>query len=519
MSTKESIERWEKIKDYTRYQVSTHGHIKGVKGKLLNPVLHNQYYSVGLKSDKDIVKIFRVHRIVALHFVKNDDDTLNNIVDHIDNNKLNNHFTNLRWVTNKENSSNYHKHYRTKFGEPILQYDLNGNFIKEWTNAKEVENICGYKYISDSLSGRYKSSYGFVWKYKTSPKIIIIKDDEKFKNVGTFDENNFSNYNVSNYGTIYSMLTKKYLYATPIIGQYISVGLICTKTKKTYDITIHRLVAYKFVNGRSSDKKWVNHLDENKHNNHYLNLKWVTPKENSTHSLGKQVKQIDSKTGKVIHIYNSVADANIAMNISSCCIYNCCYGRQKYVCGYIWQFVNNFENKKIALDNNEHFKNIGIYKKYDFSRYKISNYGKIYSIDDDIYIMPSKSNYYTVNLFCKNDTMPNKISHQIYIHRLVAQLFVNCKTKNKNKQYVKHIDNNVTNNYYLNLEWTNIREHYLNKGRKVNQIDIKTGKILNIYNSASIARKAISIDSSIDIIKCCDHLCDESHGFKWEWTH
>lgn len=44
-----------------------------------------------------------VHRLVAEYFVSNPDPMQNTVVDHKDGNKLNNHYTNLEWVTPKEN--------------------------------------------------------------------------------------------------------------------------------------------------------------------------------------------------------------------------------------------------------------------------------------------------------------------------------------------------------------------------------------------------------------------------------
>ena len=48
--------------------------------------------------------------------------------------------------------------------KPILQYDLEGNFIKEWKSIKEAKQI--YKSIPEMLAGRQKTAGGFIWKYK-----------------------------------------------------------------------------------------------------------------------------------------------------------------------------------------------------------------------------------------------------------------------------------------------------------------------------------------------------------------
>jgi|TARA_R110000824_G_C15035080_1_gene659778 hypothetical protein len=54
--------------------------------------------------------------------------------------------------------------------KPVLQYDKQGNFIKEWPSAKKAKLETGAKSIFEVASGyknqRYKSSGGYVWKYK-----------------------------------------------------------------------------------------------------------------------------------------------------------------------------------------------------------------------------------------------------------------------------------------------------------------------------------------------------------------
>ena len=51
---------------------------------------------------------------------------------------------------------------------PVLQYDLNGRFIKEWPNQKEVFNQLGIKSsaIWSNIKGITKQAGGFIWKYK-----------------------------------------------------------------------------------------------------------------------------------------------------------------------------------------------------------------------------------------------------------------------------------------------------------------------------------------------------------------
>jgi hypothetical protein len=52
--------------------------------------------------------------------------------------------------------------------KPIIQYDLKGNFIKEWDSAKSISIYIGRSPspITACCKGKQKTCYGFIFKYK-----------------------------------------------------------------------------------------------------------------------------------------------------------------------------------------------------------------------------------------------------------------------------------------------------------------------------------------------------------------
>lgn len=68
-------------------------------------------------------------------------------------------------------------------------------------------------------------------------------------------------------------------------GGYLFVCLASRNRRKKV-LRIHRLVAAAFVPGGDPDERWmVNHMDGDKKNASWLNLEWVTPLENTQHSI------------------------------------------------------------------------------------------------------------------------------------------------------------------------------------------------------------------------------------------
>ena len=72
---------------------------------------------------------------------------------------------------NKGKQFNLGKKYNCTTYKKVLQYDLQDNFIKEWTSVKEILDFLNKKtynmQIYRCLRGDVKKAYGYKWKYKT----------------------------------------------------------------------------------------------------------------------------------------------------------------------------------------------------------------------------------------------------------------------------------------------------------------------------------------------------------------
>lgn len=57
-----------------------------------------------------------------------------------------------------------------KFSKSIIQYSLNGDFLKEWDSAIEVQRtlFLGKSTIGKCCRGIYTHAYGYIWKFKNN---------------------------------------------------------------------------------------------------------------------------------------------------------------------------------------------------------------------------------------------------------------------------------------------------------------------------------------------------------------
>lgn len=95
--------------------------------------------------------------------------------------------------------------------------------------------------------------------------------------------NGYEKYEVDTDGVVYGQRGNPLKYSLNPKGYCMVIFSIGGKTK---GFGIHQIVARQFVfNSDPEHKTQVNHIDGNKTNNRVDNLEWVTPKENSRHSV------------------------------------------------------------------------------------------------------------------------------------------------------------------------------------------------------------------------------------------
>ena len=164
-------EIWKPIKGYSNYEVSNLGNIRNInyhnekRKQNLKQIKSNRRFMVVSLPYKDGFKSVPIHRLVAETFIPNPDNLPQ--VNHIDGNRYNNTINNLEWCTSEQNIEHAIKTNLIKC-RPIIQYDLQGNIIKEW---RSISSACKYyndKNIWRAIYSKTHIKNGFIWKSKDS---------------------------------------------------------------------------------------------------------------------------------------------------------------------------------------------------------------------------------------------------------------------------------------------------------------------------------------------------------------
>jgi len=167
-------EIWKNVEGYQDYFVSDKGRVKSVKwGKerILKPQMVSRYLSVSL-SNNGIVKMHRVHRLVAKAFLPNPDNLP--IINHRDAITTHNFVDNLEWcdITYNNNYGNAIQKKKATLIEmnltrPVKQLTLEGEVIGMYPSIYEAARISGItrRTIYNYLEGITKKPKTFKWEF------------------------------------------------------------------------------------------------------------------------------------------------------------------------------------------------------------------------------------------------------------------------------------------------------------------------------------------------------------------
>ena len=282
MEKENENEIWKEVNidGYRTYEVSNLGNVRNSDtDELLALSTKNGYKYITLRRKNNKDKSFRVHRLVAITFIPNDNPKRKRYVNHKDGNKTNNKVSNLEWITPSNNSKHAIENGLIKrLVRKVHQYDQEGNLIKTFNSIKEASKEIGINSttISAVCRGRMKLAGGFIWQYE---------NDEAFQKgeapIDSIPIKNYPAYSITKDGKVYSHTKKIYRKFNEVDG-YNRVQL--HNKGKVQSFLVQRLVAEAFI-PNPDNKPQVNHKNKKIKDNRVENLEWATGPENILHAI------------------------------------------------------------------------------------------------------------------------------------------------------------------------------------------------------------------------------------------
>lgn len=131
---------------------------------MLKPTLRSGYYSVNLSKD-GVFKFYNIHLLVARAFIPKPKSDERLVVNHIDEDPLNNYVENLEWITHEANLN--HGTAILRKSKMIEGLDRDGNIVVQFNKMIDAD-AAGYnrRVISRIINGRRTNNEfkGLYWR-------------------------------------------------------------------------------------------------------------------------------------------------------------------------------------------------------------------------------------------------------------------------------------------------------------------------------------------------------------------
>jgi HNH endonuclease/NUMOD1 domain len=222
-------EEWKTYEELPGYELSNYGRAYSiVKDIYIKPCILKGYYVINYKKGGR-QKSYSVNRLVALLFLEVPDNWKELVVNHIDGNKLNNHVSNLEWVTKKRNTQLAFETGLSKHVRPCVQYSLDGKLIAKYKSiaAASLATGIGNSNINSVCRGKRQTMGGFVWRFEADP---FERNGKKvYKNHSSYDKPCIQYKKTSNGKLIEIARYKSAAEASKKTGVHqSSIGMCCT---------------------------------------------------------------------------------------------------------------------------------------------------------------------------------------------------------------------------------------------------------------------------------------------------
>ena len=212
--------------------------------------------------------------------------------------------------------------YQNQNKKQIVQYDLNGDFVREWDSITEAENYYNNSGIASCLKNNCWTSNGYLWFYKGDENIVDIKEYvKKIKH---------KNFRV------------KSVIQCSIDGEIIKIWDSITDASKKLNISassISQCASGKRANRLACGYLWFYNKDEI-----HPYIKLVKKRKGIKQNKQKiQINQYDLD-GNFIKTWDSLTDASNYLNGNTGHIAKCCKRKIPIYKGYQWRYKNDCDD-------------------------------------------------------------------------------------------------------------------------------------------------------------------------------